>query len=253
MKNRFRLLCVVLVASVVASCSKPTDTANTNAPDISDFSMPHAAPVVAGQSSAITVNSISLGNGTFNVKFDLSGNNADTGLSAPLVMANNSGTFYTPVLANAGETILTVRWISNSAGVITPVYYNNVIKFTSKHDSTGLMTATINGVNSFSATDLTSSLSGTNLSIVGTVWDPYTSSIVLYINNYVHAAGTFSFNVGNSTTTIGSAHYSTTGVAQVAAYGTIKVTSVSPVLAGTFSFTNADSGKISGIFSAPSK
>src|SRR4051812_10391018 len=105
MKNIVRYSCVIVLFTwALASCTKPAEDVST-APDISDFSIPSVTPVVAGQASTVAINSVSLGNGTFTVGFDLTGNNTVIGATSVLTMLNNTGTFATPILDTAGETI----------------------------------------------------------------------------------------------------------------------------------------------------
>ncbi len=94
-------------------------------PDLSSLSVSAASPVCAGGISAVTINSSTLGNGTFSVIYDLSGPNAATGLTGPLNINAGSGTFNTPILAATGTTTITITSVKNAANCSsTPVSGN---------------------------------------------------------------------------------------------------------------------------------
>lgn len=249
MKKLFQFSVIISVFFFAAGCSKSGDDTTINdGPDVSDFSVPIVSPVIVGKASTVTIMSTSMGNGVFTVAYELSGNNTASGQSAVVNMLGNTGSFSTPVLTNSGSTTLNIISLTNDFGKTTTLTKNNVVSFS---DSTGLISASVNGVSSFRTTEVTTSIvtSGSLnvLNISGTVWVPGVSSISLAVNHFASATGTFNFNTSNNQ---GSAHYTTPGSPQVAVYGTIKITDVSPSLKGTFSFTNPDSTKISGTFLA---
>ena len=112
-------------------------------------------------------------------------------------------------------------------------------------DSTGIMTATVGGV-AFKSIYVKATKTGSMLSIYGSTTFSGGPTIDLTINQYATAVMTTSFNIGDSTGINGSAGYLNTGTSENAAHGTISITSVSPILSGTFSFTDIDSTKITG-------
>jgi hypothetical protein len=243
----------LLWITVETGCTKNDSGSGNALPDVSNFSISTATSVSAGAAAAVSVSAPSLGTGVFTIHFNLSAPNAATDQTATLTMSGATGIFQTPVLASVGSTTLTATSITNSVGNTASITGNNtiVITTTAPHDSTGLMNATINSL-PFRATDVTATLSGSSLTISGTVWTPGLSQIVLYNNRYSHNTGTIYFNTADTTTSRGSAHYSATGgVAQVAAYGSITITNTSPLLTGSFSFTNPDSSRVNGTFSTP--
>jgi hypothetical protein len=254
MKQPVRLLSFLLLVILVATGCQKTDT-NTNVnPDVSSFSMVAGGSVSAGSAATIAVNSTSLGTGVFTVHFDLTGANLGLDLTSSLYMTGGAGTFVTPKLAAAGTTTLTLNSITNAAGYSAQVAGGNKIAITTStaHDSNGYMNATI-GTTSFRATDMSTTIAGgTLVTVTGTVWDPAVSSIVLYVKRYAHSPTSFSFSIDDTTYDRGSAiYYKPGGTSVNAAHGTIALTSVSPALVGTFSFTTVDSARVSGSFSAP--
>lgn len=245
----------LFILLVATGCNKSDSGTNTNSnPDISSFSFSGSASATAGQPASIAITSTSLGTGIFTIHFGLSGANAGSGLTATLDVMTGTGTFGTPVLTNAGTTTLTMTSISNAAGYSTPITGNNTVAITTStaHDSTGLMTATVGGAG-FRATDISTSLAGgTLLTVTGTAWEPQLNAIVLYFKKYASAPTTVNFSIADTTYSNGSASYILSGGATVnAAHGRLTITTTSPLLAGTFSFTNTDSTKISGSFTAP--
>ncbi len=237
-------LAVVVLSVLIVRCT-PNDNNPDIAPDVSDFNISNVTAIVPGIASIVTIKSKTLADGTYTVNYDLSGANSFSNQSAVLTMANKSGNFSTPVLNNTGSTTIVINSLTNSGNKTSVVLMNNTFSFNSTTtDSTGLMTATVNGSSTFRATDVKASISGGQLSVSGTVWTPGVSNIVLYVDNYTHTAGTTNF----SGTANGSAHYSAPGVVQVASYGYIRLSTVSPLMTGTFSFTNPDSSKVSGSF-----
>lgn len=75
--------------------------------------------------ATVTVNSSSLGNGTFTVVYDLSGSNVSTGNTATLVMSGGTGSFSSVVMANAGVTGITITSITNALGCTRTVTSGN--------------------------------------------------------------------------------------------------------------------------------
>lgn len=101
-------------------------------PNVSNFSTPSATTVCAPNGSVVTVNSSSLGNGTFTVTYNLTDQNIATGNTATLTMSGGTGTFTTSSLtntANNGSTTVTITAITNSYGCTTPVTSGNNADF----------------------------------------------------------------------------------------------------------------------------
>jgi hypothetical protein len=99
------------------------------APNVSNFSVT-SGPVCSGGVATVTVNSTTLGNGTFTVGYNLTGANAASGLTASVTIAGNSGTFSTPVLAAVGTTTVTVTSVTNASSCTATVSSGNTANIT---------------------------------------------------------------------------------------------------------------------------
>ncbi len=255
---KFSALIAALALAAPIGCIKKTDTVNPASmlPNISDFHLPGNLSLVAGLAANITINSSSLGTGTFKVHYNLTGLNVGSALTAVLNIANNVGTFSTIKLDNEGASTLVITGIENASGYLSPLTSGNTMTITTTPtstgaDSTGLVTATINGTDEFRATDVTTTLTGSLLSIHAVHWDPL-QTITLYIDHYAHNTGPVYFNETNMTGFEGSASISA-GVTGLAHHGVITITTTTPTLTGTFSFTTTDSSRVTGTFSGPAR
>jgi len=105
------------------------------------------------------------------------------------------------------------------------------------------MDATIAG-KSFSGTNCTATISGASLAVDGGVFtsSPVYPYLTLGIFNYT---GTGTYAIGGTSVNLGGVD-SSASVVLVSQYGTVTITSVSPNIVGTFSFTCSDSTKVSG-------
>ena len=256
MKKLFTLTFLVLMIAN-AGCVKPGG-GGTNPvlaiPDIANFELKAASTFVAGAASTISILSSSLGDGTFNVNFNITGADNLSNQTATLTMSGGSGTFNTPALSTAGQNSITINSISNSAGGSANVTSNNTYSFS---DSTGLMTATASiGTSSFRAMHVTASLAGSLLTIDGVMWTPKLTTITVHLDYFNHTMGTTYFNMNDLTpgdiasTFNGGASFGIAGggtaVSDLSAHGSVTITSLTPLIKGTFSFTNTDSSTISG-------
>lgn len=127
-------------------CYKTVAVTVNPIPNIGGFSFPTATSPCLGIASVVTVNSSSLGSGTFTVTYNLSGANTGTGLTATLLMGTSTGTFAIPAanLPNLGSTIVTIASISNSFSCATNVVSSNTATLTVK-EVPGLYTVTGGG------------------------------------------------------------------------------------------------------------
>ena len=208
-------------------------------PDISNLTIQSLSTFVPGDSVLVKLHSISLTPGTYEIHYSLSGANVAPGQLVEVSMLNDSGSFYTPPMANAGITTLTITEVTSPSGGNAST---NIVKTFS--DSTGLMASAISVAGSgFSAQDVKATLTGTLLTIKGTLWKPL-ETVTLNINNYAHATGSFALNTG------GNAIYSIPTKIDSSVYGVVNITATAPLLTGTFSFTCKDSTRLSsGTFS----
>lgn len=99
----------------------------TSSPNVSNFSV-SAANGCVGIGAIITINSSSIGDGTYNINYDLSGANTATGSVASMVFSGNTGTF-TVATSNIGLTNITVNAVAR-IGCSTPVTSGNTASFT---------------------------------------------------------------------------------------------------------------------------
>ena len=239
MKKVFVLWLVLLFFAYDANTGCTLSGGDIVLPNISSLKIQSISTFVAGNPVTVILYSSSLNPGTYVLHYRLDGANVFTGDTAVVNMYNDSGSFSTPVLANPGNTTLTLTEITTSSG--GNAWVSDSATFS---DSIGLMTANTNtSAGAFRAIHVTATLTGTLLSIRGICWKPL-DTVSLNIDNYTNAAGTFTIN------TAGDAIYSIPKKRDSAAYGVITVLQTSPLLKGTFSFTNKDSSKVSaGTFS----
>ncbi len=261
-----KLLATLLIAAAVSSiptgCLKsdigstisPLNTLPLNElPNLSNFLIRESTAFVAGAQAVVQVFSTSMNNGTYTVNYNITGNNTISG-SAPLVMYKGSGSFSTSIIPSPGPSTITITSITDSAGSSTPSA-NNV---SSMFDSTGVMGATYTSGTKdttwqFNTNQVTAQLAGTLLTIHGVMWTPNLTTITLIDNNYTGTAGTISWTMPAAPA--GGADYGVAGsgiaIADISAHGSYTITSTSPVLTGTFKYTNEDSSTVIGTFTAP--
>lgn len=100
-------------------------------PSISNWSSPSATSPALSNASTVTVNSTSIGAGTYTVTYNLSGANTATAATATLTMGASTGTFTIPgsSLASAGSTTVTITAIA-SGTCSTTVSSSNTATFT---------------------------------------------------------------------------------------------------------------------------
>jgi len=106
-----------IVYAIGSGCSASVVVTVTPIPNISNFTSPTATSECLGGGSVVTINSTSLGTGTFNVNYTLTGANPGSG-SATMIMGLSSGTFTIPAsaLTTAGVTNITINSISTTTG-----------------------------------------------------------------------------------------------------------------------------------------
>lgn len=248
------------------SCSPGSSNKNNPVsilPDVANFEIKAATTFVKDAASTISILSSSLGDGTFTIHYDLSGANILSGLTATMTMSGGNGTFQTPTLPNYGQTNINITSVSNSSGGSSDITSNNTYAFS---DSEGLMTATYTSggvATSFRATHVIALATGSQLTITGVVWTPKLTTIDL--TDYLYASGTQTVNfnsnnldfmsISNNSTYNGLASYQVSAssglINDASEHGQIKITAVSPLLTGTFSYTNQDSSTVVGSFSCP--
>jgi len=110
----------VTVNYSTSGCAGVTAASNTTtvnaAPNVSNFSIPSVSLGCATAPVTVTVNSTTLGSGTFNVTYNVSGANSSAGNVATMTFSGTSGTFTTNALPNTGSTTITVTSVANASG-----------------------------------------------------------------------------------------------------------------------------------------
>jgi hypothetical protein len=140
--------CVSYVGSAVATVNET--------PDVSNLSL-SASNSCSGTASTVTVNSTSLGSGTFSVTYNLSGANSSSNNIASLTISGTSGSFTIPssLLSADGATNVTVTSIGISSGCTAAVSSGNSASF-NINPSPGATTVTNSGPGCGSAAVLAS-------------------------------------------------------------------------------------------------
>ncbi len=129
-------------------CSSNPSASNTATfqvgtnPNVTNFTSPSVPTVCAGANATATVNSTTLGAGTFTVTFALSGANSSTGNTATLTMGASSGTFTIPaaLLSGSGSTTLTINSIANASCSSTTASSNTATFSVSANAAAYIMT-----------------------------------------------------------------------------------------------------------------
>ncbi len=264
MKKHFKFIIVLLVVifSGTSGCVKtPGGNSITDLIDVSNFLLKASVAFVKGAAATIGVSAPSLAAGTYTVHFNLTGYNAANELTATLAVSGGSGSFQTPVLANAGPTSVQVTSITSASGTSATISSGNS---SSMFDSTGTMNATYTPASgtaiAFHATDVTASISGGALYINGVQW-PQPNLVNINLTDYLYtgATGTVMFNSNDLTnpsptsTFNGNAAYGLSGstgvISDLSAHGSITVATLTPVISGSFTYTNDDSSVVAGTFS----
>ncbi len=119
------------ITSAAATSGTITMTVNAT-PNIANYSSLTATSPCFGTGSAVTVNSTTLGSGTFIATYNLSGANSGVGFTDTLTMGSSSGTFpiKSYILDTAGATTVTVNSLGILGGCTIVIPDSNVAAFT---------------------------------------------------------------------------------------------------------------------------
>ncbi len=264
MKKHFKFIIALLVVvfSATSGCVKtPGGNSVTDLLNVANFLLKASVAFVKGAAATIGVGAPSLADGTYTVHFNLTGANVASGLSATLAMSGGNGSFQTPAMVSDGPTSVQVTSITSASGSAAAITSGNT---SSLFDSTGTMNATYTPATgsaiSFHATDVTASISGGALYISGVQW-PQPNLVNINLTDYLYtgAIGTVAFNSndlsssGPTSTFNGSAAYGLSGssgvISDLSAHGSITITTLTPVVSGSFTYTNQDSSVVTGTFS----
>jgi len=251
MKSTAKYLTIAAISGILAfaACKKSSSRTTTTLPDASDFSAISPYAYMVGEKGDIQVTSTSLASGTYTVKYHY--RDTTTEQSATLVMASHTGNFQTPVLwRGEGATYVTIDSIINSVGsaVITT---NNIVTLL---DSNGVVTCNF-GTTALRGVYVAADIISNDVIVDNYFYVPGNhahTDIYMQIVNYT-APGTYTLASGNFDKVVfaDSSYYGVAGayVIDTGSYGTLTITSVSPLFAGSYSFTCKDSAKVTGTFS----
>jgi hypothetical protein len=265
MKRNIRVVAMtfLVIALGGSGCSKSGGSATnpiSALPDVANLLLKASTTFVKGAAALLTLSAPNLSDGTYTVNYSLGGGyNMGSGLSTSMTISGGTGTFQTQSLSSAGPTSVTINSITNSAGATATVSSGNV---SNMFDSTGQMSATYTPASgsgsSFSATDVTATLTGNMLVIEGVMWTPNLTTISLTNYIYSGSTGAVNFNAndltpGNSNSVFnGAASYGVSGtgitISDLASRGSITINTTTPTLTGTFTYKNQDSSMVSGTF-----
>ena len=266
MKKILTILSVVTLFTTIAimqiGCKKSSSNSasGTNVPDISNFSIQSVSTFVAGAPTLVSVVSKTLADGSYTMHFDMSGANNLVDRDATMVFSAGSGTFLTPMLANAGNTNITINSISSSSGGNNAFGVPVTKQFT---DSTGLITCKINGVDYRTTHVFASLVSGMGiLELHCESLAPLTTITIDWIG-YSGTTGSRYFNLNDldmgslTSSDNGHAFYDAPGITRGSAHGNLTVSTISTgSITGTFQFTCSASDSIritNGAFSCKLK
>ncbi len=121
-----------VIYTLAAGCTATAVLTVNPAPNTTNFTSPTSTSPCQGTGAVVTVNSTTLGVGTFTVTYNLSGANSATANTATLIMTGSTGTFTVPAgaLPNTGSTTVTITLLTNSFGCNTTVSSSNSVAFT---------------------------------------------------------------------------------------------------------------------------
>lgn len=236
----------VLAAVLFLSCKK---NSGSGSPNVTDFSVVDSGIFLSGGRATVKVNSTTLTDGTYTLYYFIFPvgfvNPIRTSIPATLVMSNHTGTFQTEPL-DTNFVIVQVTSIVNGAGADADV--NKLVTLT---DSTGMMRLQMNGRDTFKTPNVNATYSRGMVQVsacspVSGIMGTY-RYVTLYVNNNL---GTQIFhNTANqgeySAFILSKTHFNAFVEEEVT------LTSLTPLITGSFSATCADSTKMSGTFSCP--
>ena len=242
------LAVAVLAWLLLPSCKKHS---GPGLPAVTNFLVVDSGSFQPGGRATVTVNSPSLADGTYTFYYFVFPNGYNQPYSTPvhstLVMSNHTGTFQTVPLDTSAFVLLLTDSIVNEGGGGVSVGGAIVTLI----DSTGMMTLQMNGRDTFRTPSVVATNDGGLVQVVATspVWGSIGEYryVYLYLNN---SLGVQSFSNGSNMSTYALFLDSAT-IANNFVYGEITVTALTPLVAGSFSVTCADSTKMSGTFSCP--
>jgi hypothetical protein len=236
----------VLSGVIFLSCKK---NSGSGSPNVTDFSVVDSGIFLGGARATVTVNSTTLADGTYTLYYLMFPvgfvKPYSTLIPATLVISNHTGTFKTEPL-DTNFVIVQVDSLVNGAGA-----YASVNKLVTLTDSTGMMTLQMNGRDTFRTPNVNATYSSGMVQVSACspksgVMGQY-RYVTLYVNN---SLGTQSFhntaNQGAYSAFILSQTYFNAFVEEE-----VTLTSLTPLITGSFSATCADSTKMSGTFSCP--
>ncbi|MCW3120631.1 MAG: surface protein [Flavipsychrobacter sp.] len=183
------------ITSPTATSAAITMSVNPT-PNVSNFTGTSASAACINGSSTITINSTSLGVGTFTVTYDLSGVNTSANNTATLTTGSSSGTFTATGFPNSGSTTITVTDITSSAGCNAVVSGSNTAAFT-VNTLPAAVTATGSGTYCGSAT-ITASNGGSGTIYYESTTSLGTSTVTPSSSQSVSSTGNYYFRAQSS-------------------------------------------------------
>lgn len=244
------LVVAVLAGALFLSCKKSKPAA----PDVDNFAMVDSGSFVPGGQATVTVNSTTLADGTYTLYYFIWPNgfvkpNA-TPVHSTLVMSNHTGTFQTAPLDTPNWVVMQANSIESQAGVSANIYdrnatFSNMSSFT---DILGMMKMQKNGKDTFSTPAVTANFNGGWIEVDG--YSPQLGTITAYTSVYLIFGNRPGVQILDSSIAPGGyAYFNNSYTAKVFVRDTITITSLTPLLTGSFSAICADSTKFTGTFS----
>jgi hypothetical protein len=240
------LVVAVLAGALFLSCKKSKGPT----PDLDNFTMADSGSFLPGGQATITVNSTTLADGTYTIYYVIFPDGYvkpyATGVHSTLVMSNHVGTFQTAPLDTPNYVVISAESISNQAGGTT--FVNS--RLGSYVDSLGMMKVQKNGKDTFSTPAVKAKFNGAMIEV--DAYSPQLGTITGYdfvtliFNNQL---GVQILDSNNGQGQYG--HFYNSVTANIFTRTTLTITSLTPLLTGSFSAVCADSTKFTGTFSCP--
>ncbi len=199
--NGDAITCSIISSSCIttATATSATTTMTVNAvPNVTNYSGTSATSPCIGSGSVLTVNSTSLGSGSFTAHFNLSGANTGSGYTNTLTMSGTSGSLPVPssILTSSGATTITVTSLTNSGGCSSTVASSNAAAITVNALPT---TVSASGAGTFcGSTTITADNGGSGTIYYQGTTSGGTSTATPSVSQSVSTSGTYYFNAQSS-------------------------------------------------------
>jgi hypothetical protein len=246
MKLILPLLFIVLAAGTLLSCKKKNTPA---VPDVGNFYFVDPGMFRPNERGSVTVNSTTLADGNYTIYYFMFPEGYVEPMlhrissQATLVMSNHTGTFKTEPLGTPYFMVIQADSLVNSSG--GGVSINRLATLV---DSTGMMKVQANGADLLSTFSVTAKPNGASIELLAE--SPVVGGMAQYHFVDLYLAANVGVQSINNLSSYGGFTNNATWMKNFVA-GEVTITTLAPLLTGSFSVTCSDSTKMSATFSCP--